>query len=310
MSEWRPMVSILMPYFETGQLALGTWQSVLDQTYNNWELLLVDDGSRKDTAKDLFAGVKDSRLKILCHEKNLGIGASRNTAAAQSRGELFLPLDSDDLIAPTYIERTLEAIKQNNTDAAYCDVEIFGNETGHSTPIPDAGQILAGRFPYNTLLLKREIFEAVGGYDHIETTNDSDFWVTIIEKGCTFAYVPEPLYLYRKHSNSITTRRRYTYMVNQVKMMIKHQDSTKANIVLIYKELALILLNKGSLFELRGKQERLQAEFNHVQKEYEVLQSQFEELQQRLERNNSKLNSISGVTKQIAYLGLKKLRLR
>ena len=107
------LVSIIMPSFNTGKFIAETIESVLNQTYKNWELLIVDDCSTDDTAA-IVKNFDDARIKFFRNEKNSGAAFSRNFALQKARGEWIAFLDSDDLWLPEKLERQLTFMTTNN----------------------------------------------------------------------------------------------------------------------------------------------------------------------------------------------------
>jgi teichuronic acid biosynthesis glycosyltransferase TuaG len=93
------LVSIIMPVFNAGQFIEQAVQSVLDQTYGNWELLIVNDGSTDDSLH-VVQKFNDERIFIF-HQANRGVSAARNAGLANMRGEFFCFLDADDILPPS-----------------------------------------------------------------------------------------------------------------------------------------------------------------------------------------------------------------
>ena len=100
------LVSIIMPSWNTERFIAETIQSVLDQTYTNWELIIVDDCS-SDNTDDIVASFKDNRIKYFHNEKNSGAALTRNRAMREAQGEWIAFLDSDDLWTPEKLEHQI-----------------------------------------------------------------------------------------------------------------------------------------------------------------------------------------------------------
>ena len=106
------MVSVIMPSWNTGKFIAESIQSVIDQTYKNWELLIVDDCST-DNTDQVVASFNDDRIRYLKNKKNSGAALTRNKAIREARGEWIAFLDSDDLWFPKKLERQIKFMKKN-----------------------------------------------------------------------------------------------------------------------------------------------------------------------------------------------------
>lgn len=117
------LVSIIMPSWNTAQFIAESIQSVIDQTYQNWELIIVDDCSTDNTDKIVEPFLKDSRIKYLHNEKNCGAALTRNKAMREARGEWIAFLDSDDLWMPDKLEKQIKFMKEHGYVLSYTEYE-------------------------------------------------------------------------------------------------------------------------------------------------------------------------------------------
>lgn len=122
------LVSIIMPSWNTSNFISESIESVIKQTYKNWELIIVDDCSTDDT-KDLLKKYKDQRIKYFINEKNSGAALTRNKALREAQGEWIAFLDSDDLWAPEKIEHQIKFMKQNGFNFSYTEYEKIDEES-------------------------------------------------------------------------------------------------------------------------------------------------------------------------------------
>ena len=124
------LVSIIMPSYNTAQYITETIQSVIDQTYHNWELIIVDDCSTDNT--DIVVGkIKDPRIRYIKNEKNSGAAVSRNRALREANGRWVAFLDSDDLWESDFLEKQIRFIKEKNATivfASYKRIDKNNNE--------------------------------------------------------------------------------------------------------------------------------------------------------------------------------------
>lgn len=122
------LVSIIMPSWNTGGFIAESIQSVIDQTYQNWELLIVDDCST-DNTDEVVASFEDDRIKYFHNEKNSGAALSRNRAMREARGEWIAFLDSDDLWIPEKLEKQIKFMKENGYTLSYTEYEKIDEES-------------------------------------------------------------------------------------------------------------------------------------------------------------------------------------
>ena len=122
------LVSIIMPSWNTGRFIAESIESVLAQTYKNWELLIVDDCST-DNTDEVIASFKDTRIKYFKNEKNSGAALTRNRAMREAQGEWIAFLDSDDLWAPNKLEKQLGFMNDNGYVFSYHDFVKIDEES-------------------------------------------------------------------------------------------------------------------------------------------------------------------------------------
>ena len=126
------LVSIIMPSYNTGKFIGETINSVIDQTYINWELIIVDDCS-SDNTDEIIKNIKDSRIVYLKNEKNMGAAVSRNRALREAKGKWIAFLDSDDLWKENKLEKQIKFMKDNNyyfSYTNYIEIDENGNQNG------------------------------------------------------------------------------------------------------------------------------------------------------------------------------------
>lgn len=121
------LVSIIIPVYNTGEPFRGCIESVLQQTYPNLEIIVVDDCSTDELTLQILKDyqAKDQRIKVIRNEQNSGLSFTRNAGVAQAQGTYFSFLDSDDQFVPNFVETMVQALEQNNTDFAMCNIENY-----------------------------------------------------------------------------------------------------------------------------------------------------------------------------------------
>jgi glycosyltransferase involved in cell wall biosynthesis len=302
----QPLISILMPYYRLGQFLVEAVESVKRQTYQNWELLVVDDCSPEMSATSVLAQQTDPRIRLLRHDSNLGVSAARNTAASNSKGEYLLPLDSDDLLEPTYIEKMLRALGETGSSAAYSQVKYFGKFDFIYTPSTRLCDIFSGHYPCNTLLMKREVYDSVGGYKPIAAIEDTEFWISAIESGVKFAFVEEPLYLYRTHEDGLMRMRGSAVAKDFLEVLLSHHHSLSQHLEVVLEK----WIEQKAAYYAAQSTSQIDSEISHLQSEYADLRAKYESLEKRVRRNEEMLASLPQLTRQLSYVSLKKAGLR
>lgn len=178
------LISIIVPCYNQAEYLSDCIQSVLDQTYTNWECIIVNDGSTDDTDKIAQRWTEqNSRIKYI-KKDNEGVCIARNTGISISKGEWILPLDGDDKIGRDYL-RLAEEIMTSKPDVGliYAQAELFGEETGTwDLPPYSFRMLLRSNMIYCTGFYKKEDWLKIGGYDISmkHGWEDWEFWINLL----------------------------------------------------------------------------------------------------------------------------------
>lgn len=196
-----PLVSIIVPCYNQQQYINDALQSVFDQTYTNWECIVMDDGST-DNSKDYIQQwvKKDSRFSYN-YKTNGGIVETRNHAIAKANGTLILPLDGDDKIAPEYIEQAVSQFTSApDTKLVYCNKIFFGiiNKQEPCPPYSFEKMLYENQIHHAAMFRKKD-FEATGGYNSnmFDGLEDWDFWLTLLSPQDKVVKLDGYFYYYR-----------------------------------------------------------------------------------------------------------------
>lgn len=194
------LVSIIIPCYNQGMYLEETLNSVFAQTYENIEVILVDDGSTDPCTIEKMQTLKHEKLSIY-RTKNQGVSAARNYAIAASKGDYILPLDGDDKIAPEYVEKAMAVmVAANPFTVVYCEAAVFGKQE-MKWPLPEFSPVLILRenMIFCSALFSRKLFRKIGGYNANMVTGweDWDFWLSAVEHGAQFIRLPQILFYYR-----------------------------------------------------------------------------------------------------------------
>lgn len=203
------LVSIIMPSYNTAKYIAETVQSVLAQTYQNWELIIVDDCSTDDTDEVVKPFLSDSRIRYLKNEKNSGAAVSRNRALREAKGKWIAFLDSDDLWMPEKLEKQIAFMKENGYHFSYTDyMEIDEASRPNGKTVTGPKKITkAGMFNYCwpgclTVMYDAETVGLIQIAD-IKKNNDYAMWLKVCKKADCYL-LDESLAKYRKRTGSIS----------------------------------------------------------------------------------------------------------
>ena len=125
------LVSIITPCYNGSDYIAETIESVMAQSYSNWEMIVVDDGSKDSTASIVQNYVeKDARIKLI-RQKNKGSAAARNNGIKSAKGRYIALLDSDDVWMPEFLEKQIAFMKEKNAVCVYCSYVRINNQSGN-----------------------------------------------------------------------------------------------------------------------------------------------------------------------------------
>lgn len=196
------LVSIIMPSYNTALYIEETIQSVLNQTYPNWELIIVDDCST-DNTDEVLEKIKDHRIHYLKNEKNSGAAVSRNKALRESKGQWIAFLDSDDLWMPNKLEKQIRFMEETGYAFSYTnyeEIDVNGNKTGVTVTGPKK-ITKTGMFNYCWPGCLTVMYDAekVGliQIEDIKKNNDYAMWLKVCKKADCYL-LDETLGQYRK----------------------------------------------------------------------------------------------------------------
>ncbi len=226
------LVSVVMPSYNHEKYVVEAAQSVLAQTHEMIELVVVDDGS-KDSSVELLEAIDDPRLRMVVQE-NQGAHAAINRGLEMAQGDYLAIINSDDVFEPTRISKCLAALEREQTDFACSWINVV-DDTGNSKGIKEAWSnmrpswaateapkaywhgsdfalnLLSSNFVSTTsnMLFRRNLYQKVGGMRNFRFSHDWDFMLRLApDFACSV--VPEPLMDYRLHgSNTISSNRRW-----------------------------------------------------------------------------------------------------
>ena len=225
----QPRISVVMPVWNGEKYLAAAVDGILNQTFRDFEFIIVDDGSTDGTAK-ILASYHDARLRIFRLD-HAGIVVALNFGLAQARGAWIARQDADDISLPHRLEAQWKILELNpHAVLAYTDVEFTGEmsqSAGHAR-FPKTRAFMALRLCYlcpivhSSVLFKKETALAVGGYLPEERhAEDYSLWGRMLERG-EFAGLPEKLLEFRIHPLSVSKQNLATQMALTKKIAIAH----------------------------------------------------------------------------------------
>ena len=203
------LVSIVMPNYNGAKYIRETIESVLAQTYQNWEILFVDDCS-KDNSIEIVESYKDDRIRIFKNPVNSGAAASRNYAMREAKGKWMAFLDSDDLWEPQKLEKQITFMKENGYKFSYTEYEEVDQKSDPLGRYITGPNKITKRKMFNycwvgclTVMYDREAIGLVQINDGIAKRNDYAIWLKVCPKANCYL-LREKLAKYRKREGSIS----------------------------------------------------------------------------------------------------------
>lgn len=206
-------ISIGIPAYKQDEYLPEAIESALAQTYQDIEIIVVNDGSpdTTQTVAESYLPLSSGKLKVV-NQVNKGLASARNTAIMNMTGEYFLPLDSDDVLMENCVERIVEVIEKTGADIIAPSIRCFG--LGHNDtiliPNPTFDDFKFGnRLAYCSAIKKEALLEC-GGYsprmDALGGWEDLHLWYDLMNRGKKIATIQEPLVMYRTKEESMWTK--------------------------------------------------------------------------------------------------------
>lgn len=221
----RPLISVLMGIYNCANTLDEAVESIINQTYENWELIMCDDCSTDGTlevATD-FVDRFPNQIKLLRNKTNKGLNFTLNKCLETANGQYIARMDGDDVCNPDRFMREVEILKFHpeiaivSTDMYFFDKDgVWGRTRVGASP--DKYSFLRSTpFCHAACMVRREAYQAVGGYtvaDRLLRVEDYHLWVKMYEKGYRGINIQEPLYSMRDDRNA-QKRKKYKYRMNE-----------------------------------------------------------------------------------------------
>jgi glycosyltransferase involved in cell wall biosynthesis len=203
-----PLVSVIVPCYNLGQYLDEAVQSVLAQTFQDFEIIVVDDGSTEPETQSMLATYVRAKTRVI-RAPHGGLAAARNVGVDTASGEYVCALDADDRLRPAFLERTVKMLEENPT-LTFCSawLRTFGEEEWDWMPARcDIPTLLWEDTVLTAALVRRRAVVEIGGYDTAmpeQGDEDWDLWLRLVSSGRTGTILPEILFDYRRRAGSMS----------------------------------------------------------------------------------------------------------
>lgn len=257
----KPLISILIPYYNADKFFPEALESIQNQTYKNFEVVVVDDGSKKPLS-DWFYNLNTSfKTTLIRNDVNLGITKSLNKGIGYCRGNFIARFDADDIMFPDRLQLQWEQITNTKSDVVLGQIVTFPVNLDYNYPINNEairdGLYFGNTLPHpgtliKTSVLKKNLYLDVPGYKGLE---DYYLWIRLANQNVVFSGLSQNVIKYRTSTNQLTsqpfnlTSKQVAYKYLQSKIKFDHSFAPKKN---IFKNVFLIMrkkefINKKSL---------------------------------------------------------------
>jgi glycosyltransferase involved in cell wall biosynthesis len=209
------LISVIMPAFNAERYIGQALDSVGSQTYQNWEILVTNDGGTDGTSRIVaeFAQRTSQLVRVLEHEQNLGLSAARNTAMRVARGDYIAFLDADDFWLPEHLESVCALLASGSADLAYAECFVFRNTASGEIELIPVSTIAVKDAPADLFrrnfinpsgaAITRQLMDKVGGFS-LRRVEDLDYWIRAATLGFRIAATGKQTYYYRKSGSGLS----------------------------------------------------------------------------------------------------------
>lgn len=241
----KPLVSIVLPTYKRAHVLPDAIQSVLNQTYTNLELIIVDDNS-PDATREVVASFDDPRIHYVRNEPNLKLPRALNRGFSLARGEYLTWTSDDNLYDENAIQRMVEVLQGGDCDFIYADYYLFVDLDSDGRPLDTRHSKLPGQVQLEKsnhigacFMYTRGVYEAVGEYDpELFLVEDYDYFMRIAKR-FRLCHIPEPLYYFRRDDDTLYISRFCEVKASDVLVRYKNGLLNEADVLEAVVELFL-----------------------------------------------------------------------
>ena len=225
------LVSIITPCYNSEKYIKETYDSIKNQSYQNWEWIIIDDCS-SDNSVNIVKNISDNRIKLVLNKSNSGAAVSRNKGLELAHGRYITFIDSDDLWLPTFLKTSIDYLKENQEELVYATYKRVDEKLN-----PLLNDFIAeDQIDYNRILFNCPIPMLTSVYDSkrigkirfpdVELREDHAMWIELLKKVKFARAIKEPLGIYRMRENSVSrnklfiAKKQYSLYRNYLKLSI------------------------------------------------------------------------------------------
>lgn len=264
----KPLISVIMGIYNCADTLEEAVDCIINQTYQNWELIMCDDCSGDNTLEvaERYVARFPKQITVLKNEKNMGLNYTLNKCLAVAKGEYIARMDGDDLCAPERFQKE-KSVLDANPDIAFVSTDmLFFDDNGvwgrtDSIERPTGSDLLKStQFCHAACMVRREAYAKVGGYsveNRLLRVEDYHLWVKMYEHGFYGMNILEPLYSMRDDINA-QHRKKYKYRINEAYVKayaVKHLRLAKWGYIFCLKPLIVGLI-PGFIYKIVHKKTR------------------------------------------------------
>lgn len=254
------MISIVLPVYNGEEYLEQSINSILNQTYKDFELVIVNDCSTDSTLKIVEKYLqKDSRIRLINNDINQRLPKSLNIGFSQCKGDYFTWTSDDNLMMPNALETLIKALEESNSDLAFsrCEtIDIKGNKIGETELYSDLNELYCNNIVLASFLYKKCVHEKLNGYDISKfLVEDYDFWLRAY-RSFKFIYVPEILYKIRFHGENLGTKHFEDVKLRKIELLKENLNfvSDLKIIDSIYREISICYFQASDFYYGKLKQ--------------------------------------------------------
>ncbi len=224
------LISVLMGIYNCADTLEEAVNSIINQTYTNWELIMCDDGSTDNTYNEAVRLSEiDRRIRVIKNDSNKSLAPTLNHCLQYAQGEYIARMDGDDICSPERFEEELRFLNLHpEISFVSSDMNLFDKQGVFKTivyqPFPKAERfIVSSQFCHAGVMIRAEALKAVGGYNESKKFNrveDYDLWINLYSNGYIGANINEPLYSMRDDRNALK-RRKFSARLNEARVKYK-----------------------------------------------------------------------------------------
>ena len=266
----NPMISILMGIYNCESTLIESIESIVNQTYKSWELIICDDGSI-DNSLDIARTYEDrykDKIRVISNQMNIGLAATLNNCLVYATGKYIARQDGDDISISDRLEKQVKFLESEDYYSILSSSMILFDENGEWGFLkvieePSKFDFIKGSpFAHAPSMIRKDALLSIGGYDNKRyklRVEDYDLWFRMYEKGYLGYNIKEPLYKARDDRNAVS-RRKFKYRINETLIKINGFHRLKLPIIVYIhalKPLIVGLLPKFAYNIIRKKKRAL-----------------------------------------------------